>query len=98
MNKQEAVALFNDAYEKNKQHWDTKQNFYCGITKDLEQRNSQHDVNKVLCFVEANTFDAAKELEAALHDEGFDTGAQLGHGVEESKIVYMYREGPHTNP
>lgn len=98
MTLQETVAQFNKVYERNKLFGNTKQNFYCGITKDLGQRNSQHDVSRVLYSVTADSFDAAKELEVALHKEGYDTGAQLGHGVEDSKTVYMYRKGPHTNP
>jgi len=96
MSIEEAVKLFNDTYRRNRQPGDTKFNFYCGITKDLIQRNRQHEVDKVLVSVTAESFEDAANLEKALQEEGYDVGGGAGHGVEDSKIVYMYRKGPNT--
>lgn len=69
--------------------------FYCGITNDLETRASQHNA-QLLGWVNAKTFEQAKKLEARMHDEGFDTGEQLGHGIEDSIYVYVYKKSNAT--
>lgn len=96
MTLKEAVSEFNKVYTEKRHNEDTKKNFYCGITNDLDRRNSEHEVGAVLYSVTADTFETAKQLELMLHNEGYDTGTQAGHGVENSKIVYMYRKGPNT--
>ena len=93
---QQAVAKFNEAYENNRQFLDRKSNFYCGITNDLSRRSAEHEVEAILYSVTADTFETARQLEWMLHNEGYDTGAQVGHGMEDSKIVYMYRKGRNT--
>lgn len=42
--------------------------------------------------VNCKTFDNAKKLEAKMHDEGFDTGKQIGNGQEDSIYVYVYKK------
>ena len=96
MTLQETVAKFNEVYENNRQFLDKKSNFYCGITNNLNRRNSEHDVSAVLYSVTTDSFATAKQLELMLHNEGYNTGAQVGHGLEDSKIVYMYRKGLNT--
>jgi len=46
--------------------------------------------------VECQSFEVAKQLEARMHDEGFDTGNQLGHGQEGSIYVYVYKKSVNT--
>ena len=96
MTLQEAVSEFNKVYHRVRHIGDTKKNFYCGITKDLDRRNSEHEIDTVLYSATADSFATAKQLELMLHNEGYDTGAQVGHGSEDSKIVYMYRKGRNT--
>lgn len=91
-----AVAVFKRVYDENCHEGDTMKDFYCGITNNLKRRNSEHNVEDVLCSATGGSFADAKELEAKLHEKGFNTGAQLGNGCEDSKIVYMYRKGPNT--
>lgn len=96
MTLQEAVDKFNDAYYKAKEFGDTKSDFYCGITNDLERRCAEHNIEDVLYSVEAKPFDTAKKLEKMLHNEGYDTGEQTGNGTSDSTIVYMYRKTTKT--
>lgn len=92
----QAVEKFNAVYTNNRKTGDTKFSFYCGITNNLERRNTEHNIDKVLYYVTSDTFDTAKELESLLHEEGYDTGDKLGNGTDDTKIVYMYRKGSNT--
>ncbi len=69
--------------------------FYCGITNNVDRREGEHDAD-YLGYVKAKTFAAAKRLEARMHEEGFDTGKQLGHGQEDSLYVYVYKKNADT--
>ena len=68
-------------------------NYYCGITNDIDRREGEHNAT-YLGYVKAQSFDAAKRLEAQMHAEGFDTGKQLGNGQEDSIYVYVYKKIP----
>lgn len=87
----EAVQRFNQVYLRNRKTGDSKYNFYCGITNDIERREGEHNTS-FLYYVINNDADSAKELEAALHDEGYDTGDKVGNGTDESIYVYIYRK------
>lgn len=65
--------------------------YYCGITNDLNRRANEHNA-KILGHVDCGSFETAKKLESMMHDEGFDTGKQLGNGQEDSKYVYVYKK------
>ena len=89
MNNQETIQYFNQKYEEKKIFtW----NFYCGITNDLETRKQQHNVDEYIACVKCDSFKTSKEIETLLHQEGYDTGKQLGNGNEESIYVCMYRK------
>ena len=90
---QQAVEEFNKVFQKNKGFLEGKDDFYCGITNDIERREQEHNAEILYC-VKANSFEKAKELEQALHDEGYDTGAQVGNGQEDSIYVYIYKKIP----
>lgn len=92
----QAVEKFNAVYTNNRKTGDTKFSFYCGITNNLERRNTEHNIDKVLYYVTSDTFDTAKELESLLQEEGYDTGDTLGNGTDDTIIVYMYRKGSNT--
>lgn len=87
----EAVQRFNQVYLRNRKTGDSKYNFYCGITNDIERREGEHNAN-YLDTLKCQNADTAKDLEAALHDEGYDTGDKVGNGTDESIYVYIYRK------
>lgn len=90
---EQLVQIFNELYQLHKQEGDTKQNFYCGITHDLHERNLGHkiDDSEIICHIRVASFAQAREVETALHEAGFNTGDQLNNGIESTKIVYMFR-------
>lgn len=69
--------------------------YYCGITNNVDRREGEHSAN-YLGYVSCKSFEVAKQLEARMHDEGFDTGDQLGHGQEDSIYVYVYKKNVNT--
>lgn len=69
--------------------------FYCGITNNVDRREGEHSAD-YLGHVKCKSFEVAKQLEARMHDEGFDTGEQLGHGQEDSIYVYVYKKNVNT--
>lgn len=89
-----ALEVFNAAYKAAHQANDTKKSFYCGITHDLDERQKGHKNPNYVTTVKCDSFKTAKELEQMLHDNGFDTGEQVGNGTEKSVFVYMYRKIP----
>lgn len=94
----EALNRFRKVYWDNRSVADTKNNFYCGITNDLANRNIEHGNSDVLDFVQVETFDMAIALESMMHYDGFDTGRHLDHVSEDSTIVYLYKKGSYTEP
>lgn len=91
MSIKEAVVWFNQHYDESRKTGDTKNNFYCGITCDLERRANEHNAS-FICHIKCDTFDTAQELEKQLHAQGYDTGDKVGNGQENSIYVYMYRK------
>lgn len=88
----ETVAWFNSIYELNKMQGESKSAFYCGITNDTDARRKQHNVGRFLGVTKCDTFDTAKKLESLMHNEGYDTGKQLGNGKEDSVYCYLYKK------
>lgn len=71
-----------------------KSDLYCGITNELERRRKEHNVMQYIQTVKMDSFELAQEVEAIMHDAGFDTGKQLGNGQENTVYVYLYRKIP----
>ena len=69
--------------------------YYCGVTNDLERRAGEHNAT-FLGAIEANTVQGALDVEARMHEEGFNTGEQLGNAGDDSKFVYVYKMGRNT--
>lgn len=67
----------------------SKSDFYCGITDDLDRRAKEHNIKKYCFTLKLQTFEDAKEIEKQLSSIGFDCGNQLGNGNEKSVYVYM---------
>lgn len=84
------MARFELAYMSNFKYGETKRNYYCGITNDLERRAKEHNANFILTK-EMKSFEEAKIVEEALHAKGYCTGKQLGNGDEDTVYVYMYK-------
>lgn len=93
MTLRQAVEEFNKVFDSKKDFIEEKDDFYCGITNDIERRAQEHNA-EILYYVKAKSLEEAKELEQALHDEGYDTGVQLGNGQDDSVYVYMYEKIP----
>ena len=84
------MTRFELAYISNFKYGETKRNYYCGITNDLERRAKEHNANFILTK-EMKSFEEAKIVEEALHEKGYYTGKQLGNGDEDTVHVYMYK-------
>lgn len=84
------LARFEYAYMHNFQYDETKKNYYCGITNDLERRAKEHNATFIMT-TKVNNFEEAKIVEEALHKKGYCTGKQLGNGNEDTVHVYMYK-------
>ena len=69
--------------------------FYCGITNNVDRREGEHSAD-YLGHVKCKSFEVAKQLEVRMHEEGFDTGKQLGNGQEDSVYVYVYKKDKDT--
>lgn len=64
--------------------------YYCGVTNNIDRREIEHKV-KFLGYVYAKSVKGALDLEARMHQEGFNTGDQLGNAGADSKYVYVYK-------
>lgn len=51
-----------------------KQQFYCGITCDIDQNLSRHGVKGYMACALCDSFKTASEVESLLGKEGFDIG------------------------
>ena len=84
----------------------TKDDYYCGITNNLDKRMEEHRRNdfeivedKVFAW-NCENVDVAAEVEKRLGELGFDIGdtKTLGNGcVESSTIVYLLKKGKTVN-
>lgn len=84
----------------------TKDDYYCGITNNLDKRMDEHRRNdfeivedKVFAW-NCKNVDVAAEVEKRLGELGFDIGdtKTLGNGcVESSTIVYLLEKGKAVN-
>lgn len=96
------IELVNDQYLSCFNKGETKHDYYCGITNNLDKRMDEHRRNDFE-IVEDRVFawncknvDVAAEVEKRLGKLGFDIGdtKTLGNGgVENSTIVYLLEKG-----
>lgn len=91
------VLLLFDLIAKDNSGIGFKRNeFYCGITNNLEKREKQHNA-KFLCSVLCDSKDTAIEVEAFLGKNDYDIGAKAGNGAKENSVyVYIYKITPAT--
>lgn len=83
--------LFRDAYLAQFKYAETRKNYYCGITNNLEERRIWHNVEEYIKTIECDSFETASEMERMLQDEGFYVGDSVGHGRNDTVFVYMYK-------
>lgn len=95
-NIEQTIDWFNNIYELNKKQDESKFSFYCGITENIERRQSEHNISHFLAVTKCDSFETAKILEQRMHNEGYDTGDQLGNGNQTSIYCYMYKKTPNT--
>lgn len=91
---EEILAYFNFEYLNAVDLDDdpNKQQYYCGITGNIEDNLSRHHVDGYMACALLDSFETASEVERCLGEEGFNIGAtnRTGNGGnEDSKIVYM---------
>lgn len=100
------VKLVNEQYLSCFNKGETKHDYYCGITNNLDKRMEEHRCEDFE-IVEDRVFawncenvDVAAEVEKRLGKLGFDIGdtKTLGNGgVENSTIVYLLEKGKAVN-
>ena len=87
----DALQAFVQAYLNSFNYGETRKDYYCGVTNDLERRAKEHNT-EFIKTMKADKFENAQELEQALCDAGFDTGDKTGNGQEDSVYIYMYKK------
>lgn len=90
---QQAIDWFNTLYEQNRPSTNTsREAFYCGITNDIERRETEHNT-KFIQYVECENKNDAADLERLLGKEGFDIGQNYGNGAKDDSVyTYIYRK------
>ena len=87
------VSLFSENYTSKWKTGETKKDYYCGITNDLDERASWHRIpeKQYVYTYKCDSFETSSQVEKALQDAGFYVGSEAGHGKDDSVYVYMYR-------
>lgn len=87
------VSSFKDKYTSARKNGETKSDFYCGITNNLDVRAAWHKIpdKKYVHTYKCDSFDTSSQVEKALQDAGFYVGSEAGHGQDDSVYVYMYK-------
>ncbi len=75
----------------------SRNDFYCGITNDIQANLSCHKIAGYTTCVKCASFEISSEVEAKLGEIGFDIGTlnnpDRNGGADDSTIVYMaYKE------
>lgn len=75
----------------------SRNDFYCGITNDIQNNLSRHKIDGYTTCVRCASFEVSSEVEAKLGEIGFDIGnpnnSAGNGGSNDSTIVYMaYKE------
>ncbi len=83
--------LFRIAYLAHYKSGESRMDYYCGITNNIEERRSWHKVDKFIKTIECDSFETSSEMEKMLQKEGFYVGDRAGHGRDNSVFVYMYK-------
>ncbi len=96
VNIETVLRLFDLIAKDNYGTGHNRDEFYCGITNNLEKREIQHNA-KFLGCVRCNSKDTAIEVEAYLGENGYDIGSKPGNGAKDNSVnVYIYKITPET--
>lgn len=96
----EVFEYLKNQYLFNCKTGDSRKNFYCGITYDVDLRMLQHEdddkkeIKHCVAYL-CDTNEIAADVEAMMKDNGFDTGdtdTYNNGGKEFSRYIYMYRK------
>lgn len=70
--------------------------FYCGITNEIERRESEHNA-KFLIYLNVTNVEVAKKIERVMNQKGFTTGKVANGASDDTTFVYLYAITPETN-
>lgn len=89
-------------FRNNKAASETRSNYYCGITKDPDDRKTQHESKdhdgkeiKKMIAVKCKDLQTSGDVEEKMGEEKFDIGnpSHLANGAEEDSVwVYLYKK------
>lgn len=90
---EEIVAFFVSIYYSEYHLGTSRDDYYCGITCDIENNMRRHNIKGYTACVECGSFEVSSKVEAKLGEKGFDIGnpsnPEGNGGTEDSTIVYM---------
>ena len=66
--------------------------YYCGMTNNPKRRRKEHGAIQLIDYLVCKNKDAARDLLRQLSDTGFDVDNDIMSGLDDSKIVYVYRK------
>lgn len=70
--------------------------YYCGMTNNPERRKIEHGASVLLCRVNCNNKENARNLMRRLAETGFDVDKDIMSGQDDSIYVYAYRKSEQT--
>lgn len=89
------VELIINIYESNFVSGESKHDYYCGITNNIEDNLKKHNIKNHLVVCKCQDAKIAAEAEDSLGKAGFDIG-DVNHGgnggAEDSVYVYMFKK------
>lgn len=89
---EETVRWFNSLYEINKQESDSKSNFCCGITNDLESKKNELKIEHFIGVTKCDSSETAKNLAEKMQTESYTMADGNTTGLKEDFIyVYLFR-------
>ena len=101
-NEREIVSALISAFIMNYKYGQMSSNFYCGITGDIPNNLSRHNVSGYTICIDCGSFEIASKIEEHLYHLGFDIGDpnnKAGNGGNEnSTIVYMVEKDQGFRP
>ncbi len=72
MNISDTIQWFNSVFEINRNPEDTKKNFFCGVTDDVEKIKNERSVENLLGVSKCDNVETAQKLKKRMGDEGYD--------------------------
>lgn len=96
VNIETVLLLFDLIAKDNSGTGFVRNEFYCGITNNIEKREGQHNARFLGCVC-CDSKDTAIEVETFLGENGYDIGSKAGNGAKKNSVnVYIYRKTRNT--